>query len=385
MPSSAVNAAIDALRARLQAELDSQLTSLQTTIDDRHQEELAEARRVSAAEAQERWSARLDALRAEWTARLRTEVDGASAASARTHAAEVARLQAEKDSAVHAAVHAHTLGRDTSDVSRAALQRLAGTLRAISDAATLTAALDALADGAAAEAPHTALFVVSGRGSNLDSAGASSSTNGAAEGLEQWRSVSLDDEEGPPAIVAAAGAMAHAVRTRQPTVATGESRDPKTPQPGRSALVVPVVVGDKTVAVLYVEGEADANADSVWPDSIKILCQHASACLSQLTAVRVAQALGGGRSTSTTSEDDGSARRYARLLVSEIKLYNEAAVRTGRERRDLLARLRPEIERARRLYEERVPISVGHRATLFQQELVQTLAEGDPDLLGASA
>ena len=102
--------------------------------------------------------------------------------------------------------------------------------------------------------------------------------------------------------------------------------------------------------------------------------------------MRIAQALGAGNNRPATSEeDDGSARRYARLLVSEIKLYNEAAVRTGRERRDLLERLRPEIDRARRLYEARVPVSIGHRATLFQQELVQTLAEGDPNLLGASA
>ena len=39
---------------------------------------------------------------------------------------------------------------------------------------------------------------------------------------------------------------------------------------------------------------------------------------------------------SPRTEEDSSARRYARLLVSEIKLYNEAAVRTGREKRDLL-------------------------------------------------
>ena len=68
--------------------------------------------------------------------------------------------------------------------------------------------------------------------------------------------------------------------------------------------------------------------------------------------------------------------------MSEIKLYNEAAVRTGRERRDLLSRLRPEIDRARRLYEERVPPVVGARGQYFQQELVQTLADGDPALLG---
>jgi hypothetical protein len=77
-----------------------------------------------------------------------------------------------------------------------------------------------------------------------------------------------------------------------------------------------------------------------------------------------------------------SARRYARLLVSEIKLYNESAVMEGRSRRDLLVRLGPEIDRARRLFEQRVPASVAGRADYFQQELIQTLAGGDPSLLG---
>ena len=63
-------------------------------------------------------------------------------------------------------------------------------------------------------------------------------------------------------------------------------------------------------------------------------------------------------------------------------MYNEAAVRVGRQKRDLLQRLRPEIERARRLYEERIPADVGARAAYFQQELVQTLADGDAGLLG---
>jgi hypothetical protein len=82
------------------------------------------------------------------------------------------------------------------------------------------------------------------------------------------------------------------------------------------------------------------------------------------------------------SDDDQAARRYARLLVSEIKLYNESAVRAGRERRDLLQRLKPEIERARRLYDERVASSITSRDLYFQQELVQTLADGDRSLLG---
>jgi hypothetical protein len=55
----------------------------------------------------------------------------------------------------------------------------------------------------------------------------------------------------------------------------------------------------------------------------------------------------------------------------------------GREKCDLLHRLRAEIERSRRLYEERVPPSVTARASYFQQELIQTLAGGDPALLGS--
>ena len=83
-----------------------------------------------------------------------------------------------------------------------------------------------------------------------------------------------------------------------------------------------------------------------------------------------------------TADQLQAARRYARLLVSEIKLYNEGAVRIGRERRDLLVRLEAEIERARRLFDERVPASIDGRDTIFQQELAQTLADGDPGVLG---
>ena len=90
-----------------------------------------------------------------------------------------------------------------------------------------------------------------------------------------------------------------------------------------------------------------------------------------------------GQTMDAPANDENGARRYARLLVSEIKLYNEAAVHIGRQKRDLMSRLRPEIERARRLYEERVPASVAARGTYFQQELVQTLADGDSALLGS--
>lgn len=78
------------------------------------------------------------------------------------------------------------------------------------------------------------------------------------------------------------------------------------------------------------------------------------------------------------------ARRFARLLVSEIKLYNESKVREGRSAGDLYDRLHDDIDRSRQMYDKRVAPPVAARHDYFHQELVNTLAEGDPDKLGAS-
>jgi hypothetical protein len=78
------------------------------------------------------------------------------------------------------------------------------------------------------------------------------------------------------------------------------------------------------------------------------------------------------------------ARRFARLLVSEIKLYNEQKVREGRTQGDIYQRLREDIDRSRQMYDKRVVPSVAARFDYFHQELVNTLAEGDPSKLGHS-
>ncbi len=77
------------------------------------------------------------------------------------------------------------------------------------------------------------------------------------------------------------------------------------------------------------------------------------------------------------------ARRFARLLVSEIKLYNEAKVREGRDAGDIYGRLRDDIDRSRQMYDKRVHPSVSPRYDYFHHELVGTLAEGDAARLGA--
>lgn len=76
------------------------------------------------------------------------------------------------------------------------------------------------------------------------------------------------------------------------------------------------------------------------------------------------------------------ARRFARLLVSEIKLYNEDKVVEGRSHRDLYARLREYIDRSRDMYDKRVKPVVSGKYDYFHHELVNTLAEGDASKLG---
>ncbi len=78
------------------------------------------------------------------------------------------------------------------------------------------------------------------------------------------------------------------------------------------------------------------------------------------------------------------ARRFARLLISEIKLYNEQKVAEGRSEHDLYDRLREYIDRSRDMYDKRVKAEVASRYDYFHGELVNTLAEGDVSKLGSN-
>lgn len=158
-----------------------------------------------------------------------------------------------------------------------------------------------------------------------------------------------------------------------------------------------------------------------WADALELLARHAARCLEAQTAIRAARLSssaqpaplvqptivhadaagtnGAAGASGTASGQDASAsgaspadpaadayaeehaRRYARLLIADIRLYNETAVRAGREHRDLWHRLQPDIARARRAFEDRV-IDIADRERLFDEELVRTLADGDESLLG---
>ncbi len=76
------------------------------------------------------------------------------------------------------------------------------------------------------------------------------------------------------------------------------------------------------------------------------------------------------------------ARRFARLLVSEIKLYNEKKVQEGREASDIYDRLREAIDRSREMYDKRVQPPVAAKFDYFHFEVVNALGEGDETRLG---
>ena len=77
------------------------------------------------------------------------------------------------------------------------------------------------------------------------------------------------------------------------------------------------------------------------------------------------------------------AQRFARLLVDEIKLYNQAKVAEGRRNKDLYDRLKEDIDKSRGTFQKRYGSTVAASGDYFQDELVRSLAEDDISVMGA--
>lgn len=257
----------------------------------------------------------------------------------------------------------------------AATERLVDAVRAIDRARTLSETLDTLVACAGREAARAGVLLVRG------------------DRLQPFRFVGLDISGTIP--LEQESAVAVAIRSR--AAAAGGSGGPiPSPafaglEPSHACLAVPIVLAGDVVAVLYGDhqGSTPAPGAKSWPEALEILARHAAKCLESLTAVKAARVLtgapagdrGNGSSAADAEDPETSAKRYARLLVSEIKLYHEPAVAAGQRERDLSSRLGGEIARARVLYEQRVPAAVRQRADYFRDELVRTLADGDATLL----
>ena len=108
---------------------------------------------------------------------------------------------------------------------------------------------------------------------------------------------------------------------------------PRLPCPCRSS---------QPVAVLYADDAADGApaSPSSWPEAIQILGRHASS-ISRTSPRRAREVMRRSMPAAAfaPASKPGPWRTHQRtavgpLLVSEIKLYNEAAVQVGRQKRD---------------------------------------------------
>jgi hypothetical protein len=350
--------AFDALAERLQRDLNEQLTTIAEQLSTSMQAEREQAATQAAEEARAAATGEVDARLAELAAQE-----------------TAAREQGRSEGLEHARA-------SMTAANAAASRRLIDGIRAIDEARSLSEILDTLVSYAGGAAARAGILIV------RDNA------------LRGWRFVGfgsgLDAAAQVEVPVDAGGIIADAVRSETAAMSEAASAAPEFAAlpDGRRMQAIPVLLAGKVIAVLYadegLEGDTDRQA---WPAAVEVLTRHAARALEAITALKAAQAITGqpgvgrehgvehGGRAASANEDDDAAKRYARLLISEIKLYHEPDVIAGRRERDLGSRLGGEIARARVLYDQRVPARGAGAVDYFHDELVRTLADGDASLV----
>jgi hypothetical protein len=295
-------------------------------------------------------------------------------------------------------------------------------LATIQTGTTQVQILDALLDASSQFTSRSALFVV--RGGNA--------VGWRAKGFHEDDAVRLSPVDLHYGLPAKA--------LREHAVVSGPSSEftadfvKKFGAPTHEAMVAPLVVRDKVVAILYADGgledhrmdrpalEALVRSTGLWlevfatrkvsgpvaetehpvamaaaaptPSAPEVHAPvvesrphveepaHESESVAETTAPTVAReqaALSGA-----DSEVHKKAKRFAKLLVDEIKLYNQGKVSEGRQNRDLYDRLKEDIEKSRASYDKRYGNTAAKDGDYFNQELVRILADNDPRLLGGN-
>lgn len=107
----------------------------------------------------------------------------------------------------------------------------------------------------------------------------------------------------------------------------------------------------------------------------------AAAAPASSTATEIAPWSGVAAGKADTDPRREEARRYARLVATDIRLYNEEAVVVGRRQRDLAHRLSEPLQRGREAFGRRFPDLGADGRSLLDDAYVQVLAGGDASLL----
>ena len=155
-----------------------------------------------------------------------------------------------------------------------------------------------------------------------------------------------------------------------------------------------IIVRDKTVAAVCAAQPCKADAleflAATMERAIEIfgLKLRAPVPKANVAAEAAAGSAATAPSQGSADADDprlhSEARRTARPLISEIKLYHEQEVKEGRERSDLYQRLQKESDEGRAAYKQRVPAAVLASHDYYHEELVRILGENDPSRLGTA-
>jgi hypothetical protein len=181
---------------------------------------------------------------------------------------------------------ARAVGRGGVHARHELISRIVRAVRRLDSATSLHGILEALAEGAAAEAARVVMLFVDGTH------------------LRPYRHHGYDERDTPrDVVIEAVPLLAPVVAERRsvtidPPTARAESMRPLFLRvlPGRVALALPLVVAEQVVAVLLAEGAArqpNEPGEPVWTEQVEVLVRHASARLENVTSLRTVEVLTG--------------------------------------------------------------------------------------------
>ncbi|MGD0499952.1 MAG: hypothetical protein ABSC23_16105 [Bryobacteraceae bacterium] len=231
-----------------------------------------------------------------------------------------------------------------------------------------------LLDAAGAFAESVALFRLDGDVARGE--GSRGSPEAAIRGLE----VSL----------AEAPALAGAVESRDPVVTATTPADVSArlvdlwshPPDGR-AFVFPLAARHRVVALLYAWGAVEAPALEL---AAQVAADRWSGFSPPADLVAIAPAPEMTSAWDRLSAEEQRlhlrAQRFARVRVAEMRLYHAAEVRAGRSRRAVYDALREPIDAARETFRASYFAPCPSMVDYLHLEMVRTLANDDPELLG---
>jgi len=89
-----------------------------------------------------------------------------------------------------------------------------------------------------------------------------------------------------------------------------------------------------------------------------------------------------GKLSADEQELHRRANRVAKVSMQDIKMLRPDDIKVGREKKDLCARLRVDLDKARKEYDRRFKTILTHPVDYFYDWLVDIIADGDPKALG---